>query len=62
MRRFERRKMHTERLAGKLKESDGFTIRTITAKVHLQKEISGRDLQGTWLQDELIGCIPPVVI
>jgi hypothetical protein len=36
----------------------------MTARVHLQKKkntISGREPQGAWRQDELIGGKPPVV-
>jgi hypothetical protein len=33
----------------------------MTARVQLQKKISGRDAQGAWPQDELIGGKPPVV-
>jgi hypothetical protein len=32
----------------------------MTAEVQLQKKISGRDPQGAWRQDELIGSKPPV--
>jgi hypothetical protein len=33
----------------------------MTASGSVEKEISGRDPQGAWRQDELIGCKPPVV-
>jgi hypothetical protein len=33
----------------------------MTARVQLKKEISGREYQGAWRQDELIGGKPPVV-
>jgi hypothetical protein len=35
----------------------------MTATVQLQnkKKVSGRDYQGAWRQDELIGCKPPLV-
>jgi hypothetical protein len=38
----------------------GYYIRTISARVHLKK-ISGRESQGAWRQDELIGGKPPVI-
>jgi hypothetical protein len=36
-------------------------VRTITASVPLENEITGRESQGACHQDELIGGIPPVV-
>jgi hypothetical protein len=33
----------------------------MTARVQLKKNISGRDPQGAWRQEELIGGKPPVV-
>jgi hypothetical protein len=36
-------------------------ITTVTARDHLQNKISGRDPQGTWNQDELVGGKPSVV-
>jgi hypothetical protein len=33
----------------------------MTAKVQLKKKISGRESQGTWNQDELIGDKLPLV-
>jgi hypothetical protein len=33
----------------------------MTASVQLQKKISGRESQGAWRQQELIGGKPPVV-
>jgi hypothetical protein len=36
-------------------------MRTMTVTVQLKKNISGRESQGAWRQDELIGGKPPVV-
>jgi hypothetical protein len=36
-------------------------LRTITASVQLENEITGRESQGACRQDELIGGKPPVV-
>jgi hypothetical protein len=33
----------------------------MTAKVQLKKIISGRDPQGAWRQEEVIGGKPPVI-
>jgi hypothetical protein len=33
----------------------------MTASVELKEKISGREPQGAWRQDELIGGKPPVV-
>jgi hypothetical protein len=30
-------------------------------KGYVERNISGREFQGVWQQDELIGCKPPVV-
>jgi hypothetical protein len=37
-----------------------YYVRTMTARVSLKK-VAGRDPQGAWRQDELIGGKPPVV-
>jgi hypothetical protein len=34
----------------------------MTASVQLKKKISGRESQGAWCQDELIGAKPLVVM
>jgi hypothetical protein len=39
----------------------GCYIRTMTASVQFGNKIIGRDPQGAWRQDELIGGKPPVV-
>jgi hypothetical protein len=39
----------------------GCYIRTMTARVQLEKKMSGRESQEAWRQDELIGGKPPVV-
>jgi hypothetical protein len=36
-------------------------MRTITANVQLENKFTGRDSQGAWRKDELIGGKPPVV-
>jgi hypothetical protein len=33
----------------------------MTARVQLKKKIAGRESQGAWRQDELIGGKPPVL-
>jgi hypothetical protein len=39
----------------------GCYIRTITARVHLENKITGRESQGACFQDELMSGKPPVV-
>jgi hypothetical protein len=37
----------------------GCYTRAMTVRVQLKRKISGRELQGAWRQDELIGGKPP---
>jgi hypothetical protein len=41
---------------------EGVTLRTMTASVHLENKIAGRESQGACRPDELIGGEPPVVM